>query len=187
MNKIYTGIGSRDVTEEEFSMMTHLAVTLGDVGFTLRSGGAKGADTAFELGCAESVGGLAEIYIPWKGFGKKILNPNSKRFVPSESRFEDAKKYLLENEIIPWFERMSQGAQKLHARDYYQCVGMGVVSDFMIYCAEDDKNGVPKGGTRTAILLARSLGVPTYNIRNEIQCDQIYDYVYKLKCGDIKL
>ena len=184
MNKIYTGIGSRDVTEEEFRQMLHLSTTLGNSRYTLRSGGAGGADTAFELGCAVAQG-EAEIYIPWKGFGKKCQNPNSKRYIPSEDKFEEAKSYLLENGVIPWFERMKQGAQKLHARNYYQCIGMGVVSDFMIYCAEDDKNGTPKGGSRTAIMLARSLDVPTYNIRNADQREAIYDLVYKIKQGEV--
>ena len=179
--KYYTGIGSRDVTEEEFNTMSHLARTFANCDWTLRSGGAQGADSAFELGCAEE-NGHAEIYIPWKGFGKKFENNNCKRYIPSYEKFNVAKDYLIEEGIIPWFERMKQGAQKLHGRNYYQCKGLCVDSSIMVYCADDEKNGVPKGGTRTAILLAISLDIPTYNIRVKEQYDKIHELVYLMKC-----
>ena len=161
----YTGIGSRDTTLEENIIMTSLGKELATKGWTLRSGGAGGSDLAFENGCAAAKG-KAEIFIPWKPFGSKIENVNSKRYVPNESSYDKAREYLIENNIIPWFDRMKQGARKLHARNYYQVLGTdNIKSDIMIYCADDDKNGVPKGGTRTAILLARSFNIPTYNIR----------------------
>lgn len=177
--KYYTGIGSRDTTEEENAQMSNIAKVLGSRGYTLRSGGAEGADTAFEEGCG-SVSGLAEIFIPWEGFGTKVVNLNSKRYIPTEDKFQEAKDYLIEKDIIPWFERMKQGAQKLHGRNYYQVIGVDKQpSELMVYCADDDKHGVPKGGTRTAILLAKSFNIPTYNIRVPKQLGSLLSFLEK--------
>jgi hypothetical protein len=173
---IYTGIGSRDVTSHEFSLMVAIAQRFARDGWKLRSGGAGGADTAFEQGCAYKQG-EAEIFIPWNKFGSKLINPNSKRYIPSGDNFKIAREYLIDNDIIPWFDRMKQGAQKLHGRNYYQVIGFGDKSDLMAYCADDDKNGVPAGGTRTAILLAQSFSIPTYNIRDVVQRKELLELI----------
>jgi len=48
--KYYAGIGARDTPQEVLNRMTKLAGVLQRKGLCLRSGGAKGADTAFEAG-----------------------------------------------------------------------------------------------------------------------------------------
>ena len=68
--KTYAGIGSRETPVRVLEAMRRCAQTLGRAGFTLRSGGAGGADTTFEKGC-DDVQGEKEIYIPWNGFGAK--------------------------------------------------------------------------------------------------------------------
>ena len=62
--KFYTGIGSRETPPEILEMMKDIASKLELLGWTLRSGGAPGADTGFENG----VKSLKEIYVPWRGF-----------------------------------------------------------------------------------------------------------------------
>lgn len=181
MSKTYTGIGSRDIAKEEFDLLFSIAEKLAATSWKLRSGGAGGADTAFEVGCAKNEG-QAEIFIPWARFGTKIENANSKRYIPNEDKFQDARKLLLTEEIIPWFDNMKQGAKKLHARNVYQVLGTdNTKSDLLVYCADDDKNGVPKGGTRTAVLLARLFDIPTYNIRDEEQRKELLKLVYEDK------
>ena len=46
----YAGIGSRNTPENIQAIMTKLATKLESLGWVLRSGGADGADSAFELG-----------------------------------------------------------------------------------------------------------------------------------------
>lgn len=48
--KYYAGIGSRNTPADILDLMTHLARRLDSRGYTLRSGGADGADAAFERG-----------------------------------------------------------------------------------------------------------------------------------------
>ena len=59
----YAGIGSRKCPPEILFLMTASAEKLAQRGYTLRSGGASGADSAFEAGATRK-----EIYLPWRGF-----------------------------------------------------------------------------------------------------------------------
>lgn len=63
---VYTGIVSRDIPDDIKRYFIVLSRYFAKLGFVLRSGAAKGADEAFELGC-DMVQGKKEIYIPWRG------------------------------------------------------------------------------------------------------------------------
>ena len=56
MNKTYAGIGARKTPESVLEEMRGVGFCLGTLGWTLRSGGARGADEAFEQGCDEAKG-----------------------------------------------------------------------------------------------------------------------------------
>ena len=56
---IYTGIGSREITEQGIADVAKVAKVLDKLGYILRSGGADGADKAFE----ENHTGDKEIYL----------------------------------------------------------------------------------------------------------------------------
>ena len=67
MKKLYyAGIGSRDTPRWVLDCMKKLAYCLSD-DFILRSGGADGADSYFEIGCDKG-NGEKEIFLPWRGF-----------------------------------------------------------------------------------------------------------------------
>lgn len=168
MIKYYTGVGTRDTPPDIFELAVWLGSELAKKGYTLRSGAAAGMDTAFQHGCS-LVDGYGDIYIPWKGFHKKNVclgkSSNVKYYTPTAPKFNIAREYLICEDIIPWFDNMKQGAQKLHARNYYQVVGHNnIKSDICLWYANIDKNGEPKGGTRTTVLLARSFGIEDINI-----------------------
>lgn len=162
--KCYTGIGSRQTPSEILNEFSSIAIRLARAGYILRSGGADGADLAFESGvdtfrCTSgepitSIKALKEIYLPWKGFNSS----NSDLFGVSPKTLEMAGK------IHPAFHRCSRGGKLLHGRNIYQVLGMDLKSpsDFVIAYAET-QNGEPKGGTRTAIMLARQWNIPVYN------------------------
>jgi predicted Rossmann fold nucleotide-binding protein DprA/Smf involved in DNA uptake len=63
MEEIYFGgIGSRETPENVLKIMTQLGYSLAKKDFILRSGGANGADLAFENGC-DKANGKKEIII----------------------------------------------------------------------------------------------------------------------------
>lgn len=53
--KFYAGIGSREAPEDILTFMKWIGSKLYEKGYILRSGGAKGADTAFAMGAAEAI------------------------------------------------------------------------------------------------------------------------------------
>ena len=65
----YTGIGSRKTPKTILKLFTEVAIYLSKQGYILRSGGAKGADQAFERGAAKK-----EIYLPWRNFENNKSN-----------------------------------------------------------------------------------------------------------------
>src|SRR3546814_20967042 len=63
----YAGIGSRETPSDTCEEMALIASPLEQRGFTLRSGFAGGADTAFEPGPVRT--DLRELFAHWAGFG----------------------------------------------------------------------------------------------------------------------
>ena len=148
----YTGIGSRETPPEVMEAMTSLATTLQERGWILRSGGADGADLAFEKGA----GSKKNIFIPWKGFNDSL----SPYFNIPDKAFETAAK------IHPAWGRLGQGAKKLHARNIMQVTGMQLkVKSKFIVCWT--KGGQYKGGTSTAMKLADMLKIKVFNFYND--------------------
>lgn len=174
MNKYYTGIGTREenLPKGVQSLMVAMGKGLAKRGYILRSGAASGADTAFEVGC-ESGGGEAEIFLPWRGFRNRRNQSKDAKirfYVPNDGRMEHAGNYWVESGIIPHYFKMSPSSRWFHGRNYYQVTGKdGTHSDFVLYYAPHDLNDEPMGGTRSAVMRARDLGIPTYNLGNEVE------------------
>lgn len=171
MNKYYTGVGSRDISSEEYSLIVKIAERMSDLGYVLRTGGAQGSDSAFMEGCRNINPNMMEVWSPWVGFCKgetDTLTLDEKGL---------ARQFFIKKGIIPWFDDMKQGAKRLHERNYFQVVGRLPLSKVCIFCSDEEK-GEPVGGTRSAVLTARNFGVPTYNLRNEGQRDNLMEKLF---------
>jgi hypothetical protein len=163
--KLYTGVGSRDTNPEMLDLIQNVASVLGKQGWVLRSGGADGADSAFEAGC-DAVQGSKKIYIPWDGFNGRHQDGQSVLTLDQGDR--DGAMDLVK-EVHPAYGMLSRGALALHARNAYQVLGLclDAPSKFLLCYAPSDKYGVPKGGTRTAWMLAQMFDIPCFNLGNE--------------------
>ncbi|WP_080845651.1 hypothetical protein [Cytobacillus gottheilii] len=161
MNTYYAGIGSRETPKEILEYFARVAAYLATKGFTLRSGGAEGADKVFEIGC-DKVNGEKEIYLPWKGFEKSTSN----LIVWKPKAFEIAE------EFHPNWERLSQGARKLQARNTHQVLGndLETPSKFIICWT---KNGKGQGGTGQALRMARHYEIPIFDAGSFASIDEI--------------
>jgi hypothetical protein len=147
----YAGIGSRETPRQVLEAFESIAQWLGKQNCILRSGGAEGADSAFERGC-DAVHGPKEIFLPWKGF-----NGSKSTLIVSDSQaFEIAAKYH------PYWPHLNQGAQKLQARNSHQILGQDLrtPSDFVI-CWTKDGSGA--GGTGQAIRIANAGKIPVFD------------------------
>lgn len=143
--KFYTGIGSRKTPTPILMIMTQLALKLSKLGYVLRSGGAKGADTAFEKGASKK-----HIY---------IASDATQESMQLASKFHGA--WHLCNEYI----------KRLHGRNAFQVLGsdLKTPSKFVVcwtpdgaVCHED--RSISTGGTGTAISIASHYGVKVFNL-----------------------
>jgi len=154
MTRYYAGIGSRESPPEVLSKMTQIASWLLQYDYTLRSGGASGADLAFEAGA----GNNKEIYLPWAGYHgrhKGIAMPEN------AWAWEHVRKHHPVQHIL------TVAARKLMARNTYQVLGpseAGPRSDFIICWTKD---GEASGGTRQAIRIANHYRIPVFNLKTD--------------------
>lgn len=176
MTKEYAGVGSRDTPAEVLTKMRQLATALEKVGYVLRSGGAKGADSAFEAGVVNQSN--KSIFLPYKGF-----NGNRSPYYgePSETALEWASK------AHPYFTKMKEGfARSAHARNVNQVLGHDCKTpchfvlcwtpdgaEFEGECHSTDVTG----GTRTAIVIASMNNIPVFNLARPDAIDRLRAHV----------
>ena len=173
--KIYTGVGARSTPPEMLDIIRNVASVLGKRGWVLRSGGAEGADKAFEAGC-DAAHGSKKIYIPWSGFNNYI--PDGVSIMTLDQGSRDGAITIIKD-VHPAFNRLSRGALALHARNTYQVLGLYLdsPSQFLICYAPTDRDGVPTGGTRTSWVLAQKCGIPCFNLYLEKDKERIEKWV----------
>ena len=160
--RVYTGIGSRRTPAHILDVMSGAAYWLACDDWTLRSGCAAGADSAFEQGANEAAAyfGL-ELFLPWFGFegrSEHDIGPNG-RFEPQPEAFEIAERFH------PNWANLKQGAKRLHARNVHQILGPDVtapvLSRFVICWTPDGAGG---GGTGQALRIAKHYDVPIFDV-----------------------
>jgi hypothetical protein len=146
----YAGVGSRKTPADILLAMQDVAYSLALLGWTLRSGGAIGADKAFEAGCNEAKG------------SKEIFYADD----ATPEAFEIAAK------THPMWHQLSPFARKLHARNSFQILGKKLDSPscFVLCWTPDGSNGttipttLQSGGTGQAIRLASKYYIPVINM-----------------------
>lgn len=157
MLKIYTGIGSRETPKHILEVISKISSYLSKDGFVLRSGGAVGADLAFEKGCCS---GNKEIYLHWRGFNGNA----SPLFILSEEAYSIAKQYH------PRWDSLSDAVKKYHCRNVYQVLGYDLETPtIFIICWT--KDGKFTGGTGQALRIANDKNILIYNLHNKDHLD----------------
>lgn len=137
---IYAGIGARTTPPEILKQMTDYAKEMKGLGWTLRSGGAKGADQAFEAGAGKS---------------KEIFYAND----ATSEAIELAAKHH------PNWKACSTYAKKLHGRNCQIILGRDLQSPVVkVVCWTPGAK--TEGGTGMAIRLAKSYGINVVNLAN---------------------
>lgn len=86
-------------------------------------------------------------------------------------------------EVHPAWDKLSPGARKLHERNIHQLFGIDLAdafikqSKFVLYYALEDKKGNPKGGTATAVNLAKKTGIRTLNLLHNDNIDILEKFI----------
>lgn len=152
--KYYAGIGSRNTPENILGVMKALACRLATSGYILRSGMARGADSAFERGC-ESVYGLRELFGPLDATPEAIAL--AARFHPRWSLCE------------PY-------VRSLHGRNSMIVLGRDLDTPVsFVVCWTND--GTDIGGTGLAMRIAAKYNIRVINLFDQYWLDRITAYI----------
>lgn len=168
-NMTYAGIGHRDLrgfhepntNEPVENVMAWIAGELEKLGYTLNSGGAKGADTAFEYGVKEPA-------------HKNIFHP------------EDATEITraIAQELHPAHERLHGHPLDLYARNTNQIFGRNLDNtvDFVVCytkdgCESHETRSRETGGTGQSIEMATRKGAKVFNMKNPDWFERLKKYL----------
>jgi hypothetical protein len=157
--KIYAGIGSRETPLETLAIMKKLAGLLEREGWLLRSGGADGADTAFEQGVMDAR--HRAIFLPGHWFNERKAGSGGFYDSTKLPSWEEALETV--DRFHPASNNLSPFARKLMARNAMQILGPSLdrPADLVITWTE---MGLRKGGTGQALRIAEEYGVPIINL-----------------------
>lgn len=179
MEIYYAGIGSRKTPKDVCRKMFTAGRILWEAGFTLRSGGARGADTAFESGALFAATGKEstdegvyrrkvdgiEIYLPYQKFNR---HP-SERYGTTKAARDIARQYH------PNWEILSCTGRDFMGRNAYQILGSGLNTPVsFVLCWTP--GGRFTGGTGQALRHAKDLGIPILNFGVDDD-ERISDYL----------
>ena len=161
----YAGVGARRTPSHILDIMTELASKLENNGWILRSGGATGADSAFEKGVSNG--------------NKEIFTVNSLIGKLGEEAYATVDRYH------PASSRLSSYARKLMARNAFQVLGPDLrqPSVFVVCGAPesryDDKGKIMSvnGGTGQAIRIAYDKNIEVFNLNVDKHLQKIQKYI----------
>lgn len=152
-NKTYCATGNMEIGMKVKNILVEIGRVLALNGYTLRSGGAPGAESAFEEGC-DSVGGKKEIYLPFEGYNNKTTG-----VVTDMTNEEEAIK-IAQRYYLLWF-KLSNKVKQMLTRYSWAVLGRNLDDpvDFVIaYIREDGKT------TEQVVRVANGSNITVYNI-----------------------
>ena len=171
----YAGVGSRDTPRDVLAGMADVAQILGNVGFALSTGGAHGADKAFEAGALRTDAPVT-VHTPWPGYNGyrpgrdpesdiDVVHPRPGDAVRGQSFLHLARKHH------PAWDRCRCGARALFLRNVSILAGAldddGTVLPVCAVIAwnpNGSAHGREAGGTGHTLRVAAELGIPVVNL-----------------------
>ena len=171
----YAGVGSRRTPPDVLAAMRDIAQTLGAAGIALSTGGADGADKAFETGALTTDAPIT-VHTPWPGYngyrpGRQpeteidVVHPNAAATVQGHGYAD------LAREHHPYWNRCSRGARALFLRNV--SILAGALNDdgetlpvraVIAYTPNGLPVGREAGGTGHTLRTAAALEIPCLNL-----------------------
>lgn len=140
MVRTYAGIGNRDIEPQTNIILWETGRNLAQLGWKLRSGGAKGSDQAFANGAHNGEGEVEELK----------ANDATEESIKTASNYH------------PAWDKCSDHVKKLHGRNAQIILGRDLRSyvTFVLCYAKSEA----RGGTAVGIRIARAHGIPVINL-----------------------
>ena len=154
----YAGVGSRQTPERVRRLMRKTASWLATKHWILRSGGARGADMAFQSGATNFV--RPPRYEVWTIDHRCEAASEGRAKKPTRGAWERA--HMIAGKVHPAWSRCSRLAQALHARNTLILLGHEITTPVrFVLCWTP--GGKETGGTGQMIRLARMFQVNVLN------------------------
>lgn len=139
----FAGIGNREISKETFDRIAKISRGLNRIGYTLRSGGARGSDSAFQIAYSRS--GNSLIYRPDDDIPQWAYDMAVKKHPAGHSLKTHTKKLMARNCMI------ILGASGNSPVDFVLCYNNPLQSKSL-------------GGTGFSVQIARSHEIPVFNL-----------------------
>lgn len=170
----YAGVGSRRTPAAVLAAMRDLAQALGDLGWALSTGGADGADTAFQDGALRTDAPIT-VHAPWPGYngfrpGRESESDIDVVVPRPDERLAGVPYVDLARRHHPLWGRCGRGARALFLRNVSILAGArrgdGLVPPAFVlaWTANGLGTGRDAGGTGHTLRLADALGIPAVNL-----------------------
>lgn len=170
----WAGVGSRSAPPDVLALMSRIARRLAELGHTLRTGAAPGADTAFESGHSEACGAeRLEVYLPWPNFER---TPREERgwFGKAALPYPSNRAMSIAEMYHPRWRHLTHGSRRLHGRNAHQAFGkhLDSPSAFGVLWTKDGavshkETREDTGGTGQFIRMASRSDIPIYNLKRD--------------------
>lgn len=166
--KVYAGIGSRETPDPILELMTQTSRRLSHKGWLLRSGGAEGADSAFEFGADEY-----EIFLPWSGYNGRS-GYGVGEILPDPDRAAQIEHIAAQHH--PAWSRLTRGGRALHCRNVTIILGRDLdqPARFVIAWTPEGKGG---GGTGQGLRIAQAHDIPIFDLGQPDAFDRLKTFV----------
>ena len=152
----FAGVGSRQTPRAMIEVMVAVAHALCETGWTLRSGGAGGADSAFEQG-ARSARGSLEIFLPQSEHNGRRANGTSVQVGDTPATRKLTARYH------PAWHRVRGRAVGLHARNAAIVLGLELDSPVEAVIGWTVQ-GLGAGGTGQAYRIAEGMEIAVIDL-----------------------
>jgi hypothetical protein len=170
MTLTYAGIGARATPQDVLGLMTMAAKELSDFGWKLRTGGARGADSAYARGTMNR-----EIHLPWDGYEDLFINAGDPTLkIPRINE----RIISIAAEHHPQWPKLSKGVRSLMCRNV--TIVLGALAEDpadMIICWTP--NGQIAGGTGHAMRVGYGFDIPVFNLFHQSDIDRMVDFVQR--------
>ncbi len=169
----YAGIGSRKTPKDAIKLIRLIAARLEKEGWILRSGGANGADSAFEEGVQDPSN--MEIFLPSSFFNGKSANRQGFINALKSPAYSEADKTV--DKYHPCPEKLSEFPRKLMARNAMQVMGFNMDSPVKMVIAWT-RGGKTIGGTGQALRMAFAKRIPILNLGDPVVLQRAKDWLF---------